>query len=143
MNSSLISVNNMIGRSYGCLVMMMLGISLSKCINFGEEAKTKSFFKTKDLIIMSLIKLIIIPLISFPFIIYIFKYILNADDVMLFLYLFMALVLNAINMKVICTVKGVYEDDIAMLMVIQYSISIITLTLGTNVDMGVNFSNLA
>ena len=50
--------------------------------------------------------------------------------------------------------KGAYEDDIAMLMVIQYSISIITLTLGTtaviyiignlnNVDMGVHFSNLA
>jgi hypothetical protein len=37
---------------------------------------------------------------------------------MLFLYLFMALVLNAINMKVICTVKGVYEDDIAILIVI-------------------------
>ena len=154
MNSSLISVNNMIGRSYGCLVMMMLGISLSKCINFGEEAKTKSFFKTKDLIIMSLIKLIVIPIISFPFIIYIFKYILKADDVMLFLYLFMALAPSAINMIVICTVKGAYEDDIAMLMVIQYSISIITLTLGTtaviyiignlnNVDMGVNFSNLA
>ena len=154
MNSSLISVNNMIGRSYGCLVMMMLGISLSKCINFGEEAKTKSFFKTKDLIIMSLIKLIVIPIISFPFIIYIFKYFLKADDVMLFLFLFMALAPSAINMIVICTVKGAYEDDIAMLMVIQYSISIITLTLGTtaviyiignlnNVDMGVNFSNLA
>ena len=153
MNSSLISVNNMIGKSYGCLVMMMLGISLSKCINFGEEPKTKSFFKTKDLIIMSLIKLIIIPLISFPFIIYIFKYILKADDVMLFLYLFMALAPSAINMIVICTVKGAYEDDIAMLMVIQYSFSIITLTLGTtaiiyiignlnNVDMGVHFSNL-
>ena len=153
MNSSLISVNNMIGKSYGCLVMMMLGISLSKCINFGEEPKTKSFFKTKDLIIMSLIKLIVIPLISFPFIIYIFKYILKADDVMLFLYLFMALAPSAINMIVICTVKGAYEDDIAMLMVIQYSISIITLTLGTtaiiyiignlnNVDMGVHFSNL-
>ncbi len=154
MNSSLISVNNMIGRSYGCLVMMMLGISLSKCINFGEEAKTKSFFKTKDLIIMSLIKLIVIHIISFPFIIYIFKYFLKADDVMLFLFLFMALAPSAINMIVICTVKGAYEDDIAMLMVIQYAISIITLTLGTtaviyiignlnNVDMGVHFSNLA
>ncbi len=152
MNSSLISVNNMIGRSYGCLVMMMLGISLSKCINFGEEAKTKSFFKTKDLIIMSLIKLIVIPIISFPFIIYIFKYFLKADDVMLFLFLFMALAPSAINMIVICTVKGAYEDDIAMLMVIQYAISIITLTLGTtiiiyiignlnHVDMGVPVIN--
>ena len=152
MVSSLISVNNMIGKSYGCLVMMMLGISLAKCINFGNESETKSFFKTKDLIIMSLIKLIVIPLISFPFIIYIFKNILHADDVMLFLFLFMALAPSAINMIVICTVKGAYEDDIAMLMVIQYAISIITLTLGTtiiiylignlnHVDMGVPVIN--
>ena len=44
MNSSLISVNNIIGKNYVCLVMMMLGISLSKCINFEEELKTKKFF---------------------------------------------------------------------------------------------------
>ena len=71
---------------------------------------------------------------------------------MLFLYLFMALAPSAINMIVICTVKGAYEDDIAMLMVIQYAISIITLTLGTtiiiyiignlnHVDMGVPVVN--
>jgi len=151
LNSSLVSVNIMVSKSYGFLVIFMLGITLYNTLSNSSENNNKNFLKGWFLILVTLIKLVIMPLIAFPIIIYIFKYLIKGDDIMLFLFLFMAQAPSAINMVVICTLKNAYEETLSMMMVAQYCISIISLTIGTSlvlyiignlngVDMGGNFA---
>ena len=139
MYDGLISVNLMISKSYAFLVMTMLGLSLSDSITFhpSPETKKKIIFKGYDIFWICLAKLVIMPLLTAPIIIYLFKYILHADDIMLFLYLFMAAAPSAINMIVICTLKGAYMESISMMMMVMYGFAMITMTLGVTAIIGV------
>ena len=139
MYNSLISVNVMISKSYAFLVMTMLGLSLSDSITLSPnpETKKKIIFKGYDIIWICLGKLVLMPLLTAPIIIYLFKYILHADDIMLFLYLFMSAAPSAINMIVICTLKEAYMESISMMMMVMYGIAMITMTLGVTVIIGI------
>lgn len=139
MYNSLISVNIMVGKSYAFFVMIMLGLSLSDSITIhpSPEATKKNIFKGFDLVWISLVKLIIMPVITAPFIIYVFKYLLHSDDIMLFLFLFMSAAPGAINIIVICTLKGAYMESISMLMMVMYGLAMITMTLGVAMIIGV------
>ena len=119
--------------------MTMLGLSLSDSITFhpSPETKKKIIFKGYDIFWICLAKLVIMPLLAAPIIIYLFKYILHADDIMLFLYLFMAAAPSAINMIVICTLKGAYMESISMMMMVMYGFAMITMTLGVTAIIGV------
>ncbi len=151
LNSSIVSVNIMVSKSYGFLVIFMLGITLYNTLSNSSENDNKNFLKGWYLILVTLIKLVLMPFIAFPIIIYVFKYLFKIDDIMLFLFLFMAQAPSAINMVVICTLKNAYEETLSMMMVSQYCIAVISLTIGTSlilyiignlngVDMGGNFA---
>ena len=119
--------------------MTMLGLSLSDSITLSPnpETKKKIIFKGYDIIWICLGKLVLMPLLTAPIIIYLFKYILHADDIMLFLYLFMSAAPSAINMIVICTLKEAYMESISMMMMVMYGIAMITMTLGVTVIIGI------
>lgn len=131
--NSLMVANITVGRSYSFFVMFTLGLSLCESI-FPEQSSFDSekgvFFKNYDLIWASLGKLIVMPIIFWPILIYLCRNILNCDDVLLFLFLFMAMAPGAVNMIVICNVKGMFQESVSMLMVAMYGIGIVTLTLG-------------
>lgn len=139
MYNSLLSVNMMVGKSYAFFVMIMLGLSLSDSITIhpNREVTKKNIFKGFDLLWISLVKLVVMPLVTAPFIIYLFKYVLHSDDIMLFLFLFMSAAPGAINIIVICTLKGAYMESISMLMMVMYGLSMITMTLGVAMIIGV------
>lgn len=132
LNLSIISVNMMVSKSYGFVVMFMLGLSFADSIKLSDEdkaKKSKNFLSSCDLFWLSIMKLVIMPLLACPFIIYIFRYWLHSDDVMIFVYLFMASAPSAINIIVICSYKDAYVETISLLMIVMYAAAIITLTL--------------
>lgn len=129
LNSSILSVCLMVSKSYAFLVMMLLGLSLSDAITTDPNEISKVIFKGWELMFICICKLVIMPIVSAPLFVYIYKYYLKTDDVMLFIYLLLSSSPSAINMIIICTIKGVYSESISMLMVAMYGIGIITLTL--------------
>ena len=133
LHESLISVNMMVAKSYGFIVMFLLGLSFSDSIKIGEEEEEEeqktNFLTAWDLFWLSIVKLIVMPLLACPLILYIFRTILQADDVMVFIYLFMASAPSAINIIVICSYKDCYVEEVSLLMIIMYAACIITLTL--------------
>lgn len=141
-----ISPNLMISKGYAFFVMLLLGLSLADSITFNisDEIKEKLIFKGFDVLWVCLAKLVLMPIISFPILIYLFKYLLHADDVMLFLFLFMSSAPSAINMIVICTLKGAYMESISMLMVVMYACAMITMTLSVTITIVVvaNLNNV-
>ena len=135
LNATLISVNVMVGKSYGFIVMFLLGLSFADSIKFpsdkNDEVKRNevSFLNNCDLFWISVMKLIVMPLLACPLIIWIFRDYLKSDDVLVFIFLFMASAPSAINIIVICTYKDLYVQAVSLLMIVMYAASIITLTL--------------
>ena len=130
--NALIDANLKVGKAYSFLVMILLGLSLADSITFHptEEVKKKIIFKGWDLLWICLSKLILMPIISAPFVIYVFKYLIHTDEVMLFLFLFMCAVPSGINMIVVCNLKSAYPESVSLLMVFMYGLSMITVTIG-------------
>ena len=133
MHESLISVNLMVAKSYGFIVMFLLGLSFADSIKLDDDSEKEDdgrmFLTACDLFWLSIMKLIVMPLLACPFILFIFRTWLEADDVMTFIYLFMASAPSAINIIVICSYKDCYVEAVSLLMIIMYAASIITLTI--------------
>ena len=133
MHESLISVNLMVAKSYGFIVMFLLGLSFADSIKLDDDGEKEDdgrmFLTACDLFWLSIMKLIVMPLLACPFILFIFRTWLEADDVMTFIYLFMASAPSAINIIVICSYKDCYVEAVSLLMIIMYAASIITLTI--------------
>ena len=133
MHESLISVNLMVAKSYGFIVMFLLGLSFADSIKIDDDSEKEDdgrmFLTACDLFWLSIMKLIVMPLLACPFILFIFRTWLEADDVMTFIYLFMASAPSAINIIVICSYKDCYVEAVSLLMIIMYAASIITLTI--------------
>ena len=133
MHESLISVNLMVAKSYGFIVMFLLGLSFADSIKLDDDDEKEDdgrmFLTACDLFWLSIMKLIVMPLLACPFILFIFRTWLGADDVMTFIYLFMASAPSAINIIVICSYKDCYVEAVSLLMIIMYAASIITLTI--------------
>ena len=130
--NALIEANVKVSKGYSFLVMLLLGLSLSDSITLHptQEEQDKIIFKKFDLLWISLSKLIIMPIISAPFVIYIFRNLLQTDEVMLFLFLFMCAVPSGINMIVVCNLKNAYPESVSLLMVFMYGFSMLSVTIG-------------
>lgn len=133
--NSFMIANSMIGKSYSFFVMLTLGLSLCESMfpEREEERNKKVFFRNLDIIWLSLGKLLLMPLITWPFLIYLCRRILHADDVMLFLFLFLGMAPGAINLIVITQIKEAFQESISMLMMAMYGIALITITFGVTI----------
>ena len=114
--------------------MFLLGLSFADSIKFPSDknnnnVKEISFLNNCDLFWISVMKLIVMPLLACPILLLIFRDWLKSDDVLVFIFLFMASAPSAINIIVICTYKDLYVQAVSLLMIVMYAASIITLTL--------------
>lgn len=130
---TILSVNKLTSKGYGFLIMFLLGLNFADLIctekKGDKQKKPKNIiFNRSELAFLTFMKLIVMPIISSPFIIFLFIYGIITDDVMVFLFLFMAAAPNAINVIVVCSAKNAYIETVSMMMVIQYLISVFTLT---------------
>lgn len=129
-NHAIMGATNIGAMTYSFLVIVSLGLSISDFCTFHPDPKVveKIIFKGYDMVWLSMIKLIINPIIFIPINVLIFKVWLHSDDVAFFLFMYLAACPSAINMILICSLKGAYIETVSTFMVVQYGMSIITLT---------------
>ena len=134
LNETFVSVNIMVSKSYSFVCIFMLGLSVAEAMKWGcnnDESNNNDecIFTGWELFWLAIMKLIVMPLLACPFIIYIFRTWLQSDDMLVFVYLFMVSAPSAINLVIICTYKQVYVKTISMFMIVVYGIAVITMTL--------------
>ena len=132
LRDTIIDVNMTVSKAYSFIVIFILGLSIADNVHFpGEEVKKigKNFLDANILFWLSIVKLIIMPMLTTPVIIYLFRNIFQADDVLTFNYLFLGAAPPAINIIVICAYKNAFVNEISSIMIVMYTAAIITLTL--------------
>ena len=131
LRETILKVNMTVSKSYSFIVIFMLGLSIAE--NIGEKKekeKSKKSFMTPSMIFwLSVVKLIVMPIIFTPIILYVFRNIIHADDVLTFNMLFLGAAPSAINIIVICTFKNTFVNEISSIMIAMYTASIVTLTI--------------
>jgi predicted permease len=132
LRETIIDVNMTVSKAYSFIVIFILGLSIADNVHFpGEEVKKigKNFLNANILFWLSLVKLVIMPILTTPVIIYLFRNIFHSDDVLTFNYLFLGAAPPAINIIVICAYKNAFVNEISSIMIVMYTAAIITLTL--------------
>ena len=129
---TVMDVSKTVSKAYSFLVIFILGLSISDNVHLPHETVQnvgKNFLNKTIIFWLTLVKLIIMPIITTPIIIYIFRNIFHSDDVLTFNYLFLGAAPPAINIIVICAYKGAFTKEISSIMIVMYTAAIITLTL--------------
>ena len=132
LRETIIDVNMTVSKAYSFIVIFILGLSIADNVHFpGEEVKKigKNFLNASILFWLTLVKLVIMPILTTPVIIYLFRNVFHSDDVLTFNYLFLGAAPPAINIIVICAYKNAFVNEISSLMIVMYAAAIITLTL--------------
>lgn len=131
-----LSVNSIIARCYNFTIIFILGLNFSNLSFFNEDNNSinnpdfieeELFSKTK-IIIITIMKLIVFPLVGCPIIYYFRSQGLINDDILIFLLMFMLAAPNAINIIIVCSVKRSWLKNISLIVMVTYLFSVITLT---------------
>jgi predicted permease len=133
LNKTLLSVNSIISRGYNLMVILILGLNIANLLLEKDDKKKK--YKEPEISSWKLgfttfMKLFVHPLVGTPVLLYLFHTGFMTDGVLVFLYLFMLAAPNAINIIVVCSIKNTREKATAMMIMVQYIVSVVTLTLG-------------
>ena len=131
LRDTIIDVNMTVSKAYSFIVIFILGLSIADNVHLpGEEVKKvgKNFLNANIIFWLSFVKLIAMPIITTPIIIYLFRNIFHSDDVLTFNYLFLGAAPPAINIIVICAYKNAFVNEISSIMIVMYTAAIITLT---------------
>ena len=132
LRETIMDVSKTVSKAYSFLVIFILGLSIADNVHLpheGVKVPGKNFLTKTIIFWLSLVKLVIMPIIVAPVIIYIFRNIFHSDDVLTFNYLFLSSAPPAINIIVICAYKGAFTNEISSIMIVMYTAAIITLTL--------------
>ena len=132
LRSTIMDVSKTVSKAYSFLVIFILGLSIADNVHLPSEKveKVGKNFLNKSIIFwLTLVKLVIMPVITSPIIIYIFRNVFHSDDVLTFNYLFLGAAPPAINIIVICAYKNAFTNEISSIMIVMYAAAIITLTL--------------
>lgn len=132
LQETVMDVSKTVSKAYSFLVIFILGLSISDNVHLSHESIKnigKNFLDKTIIFWLTLVKLVIMPIITTPVIIYIFRNIFHSDDVLTFNYLFLGAAPPAINIIVICAYKGAFTKEISAIMIVMYTAAIITLTL--------------
>lgn len=132
LRETIMDVCKTVSKAYSFLVIFILGLSIADNVHFPNEKveKVGKNFLNKTIIFwLTLVKLVIMPILTSPVIIYIFRNLFHSDDVLTFNYLFLGAAPPAINIIVICTYKNAFVNEISSIMIVMYTAAIITLTL--------------
>ena len=132
LQETIMDASKTVSKAYSFLVIFILGLSISDNVHFPHETVKnvgKNFLNKTIIFWLTLVKLVIMPILVTPIIIYIFRNVFHSDDVLTFNYLFLGAAPPAINIIVICAYKGAFTKEISSIMVVMYTAAIITLTL--------------
>jgi predicted permease len=138
LNRTFMSVHSMMGKSLSFLSIFLLGLNFSNILfaptpsNNPYQRKTSMEYLEGwgawKISATTFTKLIIMPAIGSPILFLMYNGGIITDPVELFLFLFMLTAPNAISLIVVCNAKKTRTALIAVIMIIQYGVSIITLT---------------
>jgi predicted permease len=130
-NKTFISVNEITARSYNVMVILILGLNIANLLKSDPKASYKDTdITTYKLSVTTVMKLFVHPLIGAPILMYLKGSGFFQDGVLIFVYLFMLAAPNAINIIVVCSVKNAGERATSKMIMVQYVVAIVTLTLG-------------
>ena len=132
LRETIMDVSKTVSKAYSFLVIFILGLSIADNVHLPSEKVEnigKNFLDKTIIFWLTLVKLVIMPVITSPIIIYIFRNIFHSDDVLTFNYLFLGAAPPAINIIVICAYKNAFVNEISSIMIVMYAAAIITLTL--------------
>ena len=132
LRETIMDVSKTVSKAYSFLVIFILGLSIADNVHLPSEKVEnigKNFLDKTIICWLTLVKLVIMPVITSPIIIYIFRNIFHSDDVLTFNYLFLGAAPPAINIIVICAYKNAFVNEISSIMIVMYAAAIITLTL--------------
>jgi predicted permease len=132
LRETIMDVSKTVSKAYSFLVIFILGLSIADNVHLPHEKVEvvgKNFLNKTIIFWLSLVKLVIMPIIAAPVVIYIFRNVFHSDDVLTFNYLFLGAAPPAINIIVICAYKGAFTNEISSIMIVMYTAAIITLTL--------------
>ena len=136
LRDTIIDVNMTVSKAYSFIVIFILGLSIADNVHFpGEEVKKigKNFLNASIIFWLTVVKLVVMPILTTPVIIYLFRHIFHSADVLTFNYLFLGAAPPAINIIVICAYKNAFVNEISSIMVVMYTAAIITLTVNITV----------
>ena len=132
LRETIMDVSKTVSKAYSFLVIFILGLSIADNVHLPSEKVEnigKNFLDKTIIFWLTLVKLVIMPVITSPIIIYIFRNVFHSDDVLTFNYLFLGAAPPAINIIVICAYKNAFTNEISSIMIVMYAAAIITLTL--------------
>ena len=132
LRATIMDVSKTVSKAYSFLVIFILGLSIADNVHLPSEKVEnvgKNFMNKAIIFWLSLVKLVVMPIITAPIIIYLFRNIFHSDDVLTFNYLFLGAAPPAINIIVICAYKNAFVNEISSIMIVMYAAAIITLTL--------------
>ena len=132
LRETIMDVSKTVSKAYSFLVIFILGLSIADNVHLPHEKVEvvgKNFLNKTIIFWLSLVKLVIMPILAAPVVIYIFRNVFHSDDVLTFNYLFLGAAPPAINIIVICAYKGAFTNEISSIMIVMYTAAIITLTL--------------
>jgi len=131
---NLLSVNSIIARCYNFTVIFVLGLNFANLSVFNgdsnsiEDDDDEELFSSFRIFVISVMKLLIIPLIGCPLIYYYRSINYLTDDILIFLFMFMLAAPNAINIIIVCSVKRSWLKNISLIVIVTYISSMVTLT---------------
>jgi predicted permease len=140
LRETITNVHVTISRGYPFCVIFMLGLNFANIVENNNENKINSVENNNlvndkkekidynKIIILTFLKLIVIPLIGAPIIFFFHNQNIIHDPVLVFILLFMLSSPIAINVLVICSLKKAWLQFTSILMVVNYCASIITIT---------------
>ncbi|MCQ2819676.1 MAG: AEC family transporter [archaeon] len=129
LNLTIISVNVLVGKSYNFLCMFLLGLFVCESLHLGGEKERpyqNQFLSLTDIIWLTSLKLILMPLLTIPVLILIFHYTIEVDIVLFYLIFILSASPIDINMNVICGYKINFIETCSILCSAMFVVSLLT-----------------
>jgi predicted permease len=136
--------HQVISKCYTFTVIFLLGLNISNILPFkmnepetietNTEKKKISIWK---IIFVSILKLVIVPLIGTPIIVYFLNIGFILDKVLVFLLFFTLAAPISINILVICNAKKAWVEYISLIMLANYVICIFSITISNAIFLNI------
>ena len=132
LNATIISVNTVVGKSFNFCCIFLVGLFVCETMNWNSiklRPYENQFLSIIDIIWISSLKLILMPLLCIPVILYLLNNIFNADICLLFVLFIFASSPFDMNLNIICGIKNAFIETCSILNCVMIICSIGTLIL--------------
>lgn len=131
LNVTIVSVNVLVSKSYNFLCMFLIGLFLYEFVT-GKSIKTNKanqFLGVTDIIWVTSLKLLLMPLLVLPCLILTHHYLMKVDIVLFYVLFILSASPIDMNMLVMCGFKGAFIETCCVLCSIMFVVCILTFIL--------------